>query len=185
MFDSFGMRGVQISSDDRMLPDAQRGFAPVVRGVAQSNAPVDVQQNDYVIYQRTVPPAPFEIRGLNPTGYGGDLQVAVTEADGGKHAFVVSYASFPQLLRPDASRMSLQSHERRRVGCTVFVRGVPTQGTLQVHWETGRMGYADSRMWSTSRARYRHLRVCGKTGDRSLTKTERPQATLARSSRRG
>ncbi len=38
VFDSFAFRGVQIMSDDNMLPESQRGFAPVVRGIAQSNA---------------------------------------------------------------------------------------------------------------------------------------------------
>ncbi|KVX74473.1 fimbrial assembly protein [Burkholderia ubonensis] len=116
VFDSFGVRGVQITSDDRMLPDAQRGFAPVVHGVAQSNAKVEVRQNGYVIYQMTVAPGPFEIRDLNPTGYGGDLQVTVTEADGSKQSFSVPYASIPQLLRPGVSRISVAAGQYRTSG---------------------------------------------------------------------
>lgn len=34
-FSGLGFRGIQLSSDDRMLPDSQRGYAPVVRGVAK------------------------------------------------------------------------------------------------------------------------------------------------------
>lgn len=33
VFDSLGFRGVQIASDDNMLPDSMRGFAPTVRGL--------------------------------------------------------------------------------------------------------------------------------------------------------
>lgn len=35
-FSGTGFRGIQLSSDDRMLPDSQRGYAPVVRGVAKA-----------------------------------------------------------------------------------------------------------------------------------------------------
>ncbi|HKU80268.1 MAG TPA: FimD/PapC N-terminal domain-containing protein, partial [Rhodanobacteraceae bacterium] len=38
VFDSFGLRGVQFATDDQMLPQSLRGYAPVVRGVADTNA---------------------------------------------------------------------------------------------------------------------------------------------------
>ncbi|KVD88591.1 fimbrial assembly protein [Burkholderia sp. ABCPW 14] len=116
VFDSFGVRGVQLTSDDRMLPDSMRGFAPVVRGVAQSNAKVEVKQNGQLIYQTTVAPGPFEIKDLNPTGYGGDLQVIVMEADGQRHSFSVPYATVPQLLRPGVSRFSVALGRYRNIG---------------------------------------------------------------------
>ncbi|MDF7106955.1 fimbria/pilus outer membrane usher protein, partial [Escherichia coli] len=34
LFDSVRFRGVQVTSDDAMLPDSERGYAPVVRGQA-------------------------------------------------------------------------------------------------------------------------------------------------------
>ncbi|WP_232437777.1 fimbria/pilus outer membrane usher protein, partial [Burkholderia ubonensis] len=39
-FDSFGVRGIQLATDDQMLPESMRGYAPVIRGVANSNARV-------------------------------------------------------------------------------------------------------------------------------------------------
>jgi hypothetical protein len=39
-----------------MLPYSQRGYAPVIRGVASSNAVVSVRQNGYLIYQQNVAP---------------------------------------------------------------------------------------------------------------------------------
>ncbi|KYF17681.1 hypothetical protein AIZ04_25550, partial [Salmonella enterica subsp. enterica serovar Typhimurium] len=75
LFDSTQFRGVQLASDDRMLPDSERGFAPVVRGVANSNAKVRISQNGLTIYETTVAPGAFEIDDLYPTGYGGDLIV--------------------------------------------------------------------------------------------------------------
>lgn len=107
IFDSVPYSGVQLTSDDRMLPESQRGFAPVVRGVADSNASVSIRQAGNLVYQTTVAPGPFEIDDLYNTGYAGDLEVTVTEADGQAKRFVVPYASVNQLLRPGASRFSV------------------------------------------------------------------------------
>ncbi|WP_083659451.1 fimbria/pilus outer membrane usher protein [Pseudomonas sp. PA1(2017)] len=106
LFDSFSLRGAQLSSDDRMLPDSLSGYAPVVRGQANSNAKVTVTQNGYTIYETNVAPGPFEIKDLYPSGYGGDLNVEVTEADGQVRKFSVPYSSVVRLLRPGAYRYS-------------------------------------------------------------------------------
>ncbi|SQI97309.1 fimbrial biogenesis outer membrane usher protein [Klebsiella oxytoca] len=42
VFDSVQFRGIQLMSDDEMLPDSQRGFAPTIRGMAHSNAKVTI-----------------------------------------------------------------------------------------------------------------------------------------------
>ncbi|MDG2517758.1 fimbria/pilus outer membrane usher protein [Lysobacter soli] len=107
MFDSVGVRGVQLSTDDRMLPESQRGYAPTVRGVAETNARVSIRQNGMLLLETTVSPGPFVIDDLYATGYGGDLTVTVTEADGRVREFQVPYASVPQLLRPGTSRFSI------------------------------------------------------------------------------
>ncbi len=113
VFDSVGLRGVQLATDDRMLPQSLRGYAPTVRGVADSNAKVTVRQNGMVLYQTTVAPGPFTIDDLYSTGYGGDLEVSVSEADGRVHKFSVPYASVPQLLRPGVTRFSVAAGELR------------------------------------------------------------------------
>lgn len=113
LFDSIGLRGVRLATDDRMLPDSRRGYAPTVRGVAASNAKVSVSQNGVVIYQTTVAPGPFVISDLFPTGYGGDLLVSITEADGRVRTFTVPYASLPQLLRPGVTRFELAAGQVR------------------------------------------------------------------------
>lgn len=107
MLQSVNYRGINISSDARMLPESQREFAPVVRGVAQTNARVTVRQRDHVIYETTVAPGPFEIDDLYGTGSSGDLEVEITEADGRVERFIVPYTAMPQLLRPGQLRHSL------------------------------------------------------------------------------
>lgn len=41
--DTFSFRGLQLTTADQMLPDSLRGYAPVVRGIAKSNARVTIQ----------------------------------------------------------------------------------------------------------------------------------------------
>lgn len=109
MFDSVRLRGVRLYTDDRMLPQSLRGFAPVVRGIAETNAHVMVRQNGYVIYDVNVAPGPFAFDDLYPTGYGGDLSVEVQEADGRIKRFVVPFSAVPQLLRPGQQRWSVSA----------------------------------------------------------------------------
>ncbi|WP_244196683.1 fimbria/pilus outer membrane usher protein [Paraburkholderia hospita] len=113
VFDSIGFRGAQIATDDRMLPESLRGYAPVVRGTADSNARVTVRQNGQVIYETNVSPGPFEIGDLYATGYGGNLDITVTEADGRTKHFSVPYAAVAQSLRPGTTRFAFTAGQLR------------------------------------------------------------------------
>lgn len=140
VFDSYGLRGVQLATDDRMLPQSLRGYAPVVHGVAYTNAKVTVTQNGVQIYQTTVAPGPFVIDDLYPTGYGGDLIVNVTEADGRQHSFTVPYSSVAQLMRPGITRFDIAAGQLR--DATLQDRPNVVQAAVQ-HGFTNRLtGYA-------------------------------------------
>ncbi|WP_175860626.1 fimbria/pilus outer membrane usher protein [Burkholderia cepacia] len=130
LFDSTSFRGVRLYTDDRMLPESQRGYAPVVRGVANTHAKVTVTQNGATLYETTVAPGAFVIDDLYPTGYGGDLKVNVTEADGSVHSFTVPYAAVPLSLRPGQNRYSFT---------TGVVRNLPntTPYFAQATWQRG------------------------------------------------
>ncbi len=106
LFDSYGLQGAFISTDTRMLPASLRSYAPVVTGTADSNAKLTIKQGGAIIYERAVPPGPFEIKNLMLSGYGNDLDVTVTEADGSIKSFTVPYSSLVQLLRPGQSKYS-------------------------------------------------------------------------------
>ncbi|SQH11510.1 Outer membrane usher protein fimD precursor [Providencia heimbachae] len=99
IFDSFNFRGIQWASDDNMLPESQKGFAPVIRGIARGTADVSIKQNGYEIYRNTFPPGPFVINDLYAAGNSGDLKVTITEADGSIQSFTVPYSSVPLLQR--------------------------------------------------------------------------------------
>lgn len=107
IFDSVLLRGIQLTSDDDMLPDQLNGFAPIIRGIAKSNAQVTVRENGYVIYQRSVPPGPFAITDLSSVSNGGKLEVTVTEADGSESKNTLAYSSVPQLLRDSQIKYNL------------------------------------------------------------------------------
>ncbi|MDF3935613.1 fimbria/pilus outer membrane usher protein [Pseudomonas citronellolis] len=113
LFDSFPYSGVQLASDDRMLPDSQRGFAPAIRGTAETNAKVSVRQAGNLLYETNVAPGPFVIDDLYNSGYAGDLEVSVTEADGRVRQFTVPFANVAQLLRPGVSRYSVSAGRYR------------------------------------------------------------------------
>ena len=115
IFDTMGFRGVQLATDDRMLPQSLRGYAPVIRGIAHSNARVTVTQNGNKLYETTVPPGPFQIDDLYATGYGGNLLVTVTEADGTQQSFTVPFASVTQSLRAGTSRYAFVLGTAREV----------------------------------------------------------------------
>ena len=140
VFDSYGLRGVQLGTDDRMLPQSLRGYAPVVHGTAYTNAKVVVTQNGVQIYQTTVAPGPFVINDLYPTGYGGNLVVNVTEADGRQHSFTVPYASVAQLMRPGVTRFDIAAGQLRDT--TLQNRSDVIQATVQHGFNNRFTGYA-------------------------------------------
>ncbi len=107
IFSSVNYLGASLRTDPRMLPEIYGTYAPVVSGVAQTNARVTISQRGRVIQEITVAPGPFEIDDLGSTAGSGDLEVEVTEADGRVERFVVPYASVPQLLRQGQLRSSL------------------------------------------------------------------------------
>lgn len=107
LFDSVRVRGAALSSDMSMLPSSQQGFAPIVRGVAKTNALVKVVQNGNVLHQENVAPGPFVLDGIQPSGSAGDLTVIVREADGSKESFRVPYSAVPNMLKEGVSNYQL------------------------------------------------------------------------------
>lgn len=151
IFDALGFRGIQMASDDNMLPDSQRGFAPTVRGVAQSNARVSIKQNGYEIYQTYVSPGAFEINDLYPTSTSGDLVVTVTESDGSINRFTVPYSAVPMLLREGRVKYALTAGQYRG-GNGLQDKPTYGQGTLMWGLPSGVSLYGGSQLASKYRA---------------------------------
>lgn len=129
VFESIQFRGAQLASDDNMYPDSMKGFAPVIRGIAQSNAQVTVRQNGYVIYQTYVPPGAFTIADLYPTASSGDLEVTIKEADGKERRFIQPFSAVPIMVREGRVKYAVSAGQYR-----TLIRDAETpffsQGTL-------------------------------------------------------
>jgi outer membrane usher protein len=98
VFRSLPIKGALIKSDPEMLADALQGYAPVIRGVAQSRAKLEVLQNGYPIYSTYVSAGPYEIDDLTTVG-NGELEIVLTEADGQVRRFTQPFATISNLLR--------------------------------------------------------------------------------------
>lgn len=116
VLDGFPMRGVKLETNDEMYPDSQRGFAPVVSGIARTHAQVTVTQNGIMIYQTNVSPGAFKLTNLNQAGTAGDLVVTVRESDGSEHTQRVAYTSLPIMQRAGHLEYSLAAGQYHQSG---------------------------------------------------------------------
>lgn len=113
VFDSYDIRGIILQSDERMLPEGLRTYVPVLRGVAETNAKVTITQRGQTVYQTVVPPGPFELTDVGAMGYGGDLEMTVTEADGRVKSQSIPFSAPPMLLHQGVSLFSVNAGELR------------------------------------------------------------------------
>ncbi|KVD86705.1 fimbrial protein [Burkholderia sp. ABCPW 14] len=138
IFDGFQFQGVQINTDETMLPDSLQGYAPTVHGIAQTNAQVTIKQNGFVIYSTYVPPGPFTIDDLYPTSSSGNLEVTITEADGHTTTFTQPYSAVPMLLRDGSWRYNVTAGQYRdgisgshpNFAMATVARGLPGEFSL-------------------------------------------------------
>lgn len=119
VFDSVPFRGGMLGSDETMVPYSQRAFAPVIQGIARTQARIEVKQNDYVIYNTTVAPGPYALTDLPLGGSGGDLQVTVFESDGTRQVFSVPYTAPAIALRQGYLKYNLMGGQYRPANSTV------------------------------------------------------------------
>ncbi|HEM7931731.1 TPA: fimbrial biogenesis outer membrane usher protein [Citrobacter braakii] len=102
-FDTVRFRGVTLNKSRQMLPDSENVYMPVIEGVATSSAVVSISQDGHIIHQINVPPGPFAIRDLMPTGSRSDLSVEVKNTGGNIERFIVPFSSIPDMQRPGSS----------------------------------------------------------------------------------
>lgn len=98
-----------------MLPPNLRGYAPLISGLARTNATVTVSQQGRVLYSTTVTPGAFSIQDLN-SSVQGTLDVTVREEDGSEQTFTVSTAAVPFLSREGELRYKVSAGQPRLTG---------------------------------------------------------------------
>lgn len=151
IFESMGFRGVRLYSSEAMLPISMQGYAPVVRGIANSKSTITIRQNGYIVYQTNVNPGPFEINDLTSMALSGDLDVTVEETMGAIQHFIVPYSGIPMLLREgrlvfDLTAGQFRSGNRDQDNPTFF------QGTLSRGLKNGVTVFGGTQIASKYRA---------------------------------
>lgn len=107
------LRGLALRTSERMLLESQFSYAPVIRGVARTNARLIVRQRGNVIYSKTLTPGPFAIDDMDSGQTGANLDVTVEESDGTRQTFTVPFTSLPNMIRPGAMRYSVSAGQYR------------------------------------------------------------------------
>ncbi len=149
VFTSTRFRGVQLRSDEGMLPDSMRGYAPIVRGVAPSNAKVTVRQNGHVIYSTFVAAGPFVIDDLYSTPGAGDLEVEIEELGGRTTRFFQPFSALPAMMREGIWNYNFAvgqyrptyGDDRPMLGQFTLAYGLPLGLTAYGGWTSAAYGY--------------------------------------------
>lgn len=115
LFASIPFTGIQLGSEDTLLPDYLEAFTPVVRGVASSNAEVLVRQRGVLFYHTSVAPGPFVLYDVRPPSSSGDIRVTVREADGTEHVSIVPYTAMPLLTHGKVWKYAVNAGHYRPV----------------------------------------------------------------------
>lgn len=138
VFRSMPVLGVQVASDMDMLPDVLQAYSPLIRGVAQSRAKVEVRRDGYLLYTTYVSPGAFVLDDLS-VGGSGELDVTVTEDDGQVTRFTQPYSTLGNLLREGVWRYSAaagqyapaySSSARPMLAQASLARGLPGNWTV-------------------------------------------------------
>ncbi|EDV0263697.1 fimbrial biogenesis outer membrane usher protein [Salmonella enterica subsp. salamae] len=109
VFDSFSFKGLNLASIDEMLPDSQRNYAPMIKGIALSQATIEIRQEGNLIYQKSIPAGSFELTDVVPNNSSGDLEVTIRESTGEVRKFIQPYATQPKMVRQGQLRYALSS----------------------------------------------------------------------------
>ncbi|WGL99586.1 fimbria/pilus outer membrane usher protein [Arsenophonus sp. aPb] len=107
LFERFQFKGLQLQSDDSMLPDNAKGYAPTIQAIAETYATVTVLQNNIPIYQTYVPPGPFIINDLLPSYSNDKLKIIIDESNGKQRIIYQPYTTLPNMLRVGRFRYAL------------------------------------------------------------------------------
>lgn len=104
IFDNYSFTGVQLSSDELMVPYESWAYSPIVKGIAKTTAKVIISQNNQKLTELTVLPGPFEITNIPMVDPFGELHVTVIESDRTEHSFYVPY-NIPSLALREGAKL--------------------------------------------------------------------------------
>ena len=130
--DALPILGIELFDDESMMSTIERGYSPVISGIAQTAARVTVRQFGRIVFERNVDPGPFTFENLPGLTSGTDLQVTVREQNGEERTFIVPFNQTTLQLRAG------RTHYAAAVGRW---RGTATSGDEKPFVATGAIGY--------------------------------------------
>ena len=141
IFDSIPMRGFRLSTNEFMIPNADRQYSPIVEGFANTNAQILIRQNGRIVFSTNVAAGPFRLENLPIFGSEGDLEVVIKEADGSERLMLVPYSSIPMMLKEGQYRYDVNvghyfrrdmgpGHERKPFTMGTLSYGLPNAVTI-------------------------------------------------------
>lgn len=99
LFDSNSYIGMSLGTSYEMLPESEKGYSPVIKGIAEARSKITIKQNGSIMYQDYIDQGPYSIDNLNSVGSSGDYEVELTTDQGVVKKYTVPYATLPNLLR--------------------------------------------------------------------------------------
>lgn len=106
LFNDFGFYGAALRSNSSMRSRKASGYAPVISGIATGSSRITITQDGYTVYSTVVPPGPYRLDDIAPTG-NGNLMVTVEDDTGRKTVTEYPVATLPSLLRPGESNYNV------------------------------------------------------------------------------
>ncbi|WP_447884847.1 fimbria/pilus outer membrane usher protein [Serratia fonticola] len=110
VFQSMVVTGIQIKTNEAFLSNEQRIYAPVIYGVARTNARIEVIQSGMTIYKKNIAAGAFALDDVIPLS-GGDFAVFVYETDGEPQRINVPFSKSPGILRKNTFKYSMMMGE--------------------------------------------------------------------------
>ena len=101
---SIPITGIGFGTDDTMLDDTSRGYAPVIRGIATSRSTLTVRQDGHALYETIVPAGPFEIDDLRPIAHAGPLEVLIVDDQRQRREASMRVSPLPRMVREHVLR---------------------------------------------------------------------------------
>lgn len=142
LFDSNNFIGVSLATSNEMLPESEKGYSPVIKGVAESRSKLTIRQNNNILYQEYINPGPYNIDNLNSVGTSGDYEVELTSDQGVVTKYTVPYSSLPNLLRHRRYNYSLamgqldiSQAEKNKFAQGSFAYGLPLDTTVYTGYQ--------------------------------------------------
>ena len=142
LFDSNTYVGLSLATSNEMLPESEKGYSPVIKGIAETRSKLTIRQNNNILYQEYINPGPYNIDNLNSVGTSGDYEVELTTDQGKVTSYTVPYSSLPNLLRHrrynysiSAGKLDISQADKSKFSQGTFGYGLPLDTTIYTGYQ--------------------------------------------------